>query len=130
MILSHVSTELEIDLNQANLERDNRVWFASAGTERLPSRMTHKCNVAHSAIAEPKPTIASMSGPTMGGSAKAPILRTFPDQVQAHARVRMMKIFHSVAFVEGIINDFSFYTQNVFAEDLFLGVSLLSILAV
>lgn len=35
--------------------------------------------------------------------------------------IRIMKIFHSVTFVEGIINDFSFYTQIVFAEDLFLG---------
>src|SRR5467141_3668993 len=38
-------------------------------------------------------------------------LRTFPNQVQAHTRVRIMKIFHQVTFVEGIINDFSFYKQ-------------------
>jgi hypothetical protein len=36
----------------------------------------------------------------------------------AHA-VRMMKIFHQVAIVEGIINDFSFYTQMFSPTNLF-----------
>jgi hypothetical protein len=69
-----------------------------------------------------------MSGTTMGGPPRRPFAG-LSGGAGAQA-IGMMKIFHSVTFVEGIIDDFSFYTQMFSSKIYFQRVSLLSILVV
>jgi hypothetical protein len=125
MIVSHVSTELEIDLNQAKLRaRPETTEFGLRQHSRSVCRLGWTLTsaiVTHRAIAEPKPTRTSRAWaePQWVGRPRRPFAG-LSGGAGAQA-IRIMKIFHSVTFVEGIINDFSFYTQIVFAEDLFLG---------
>ena len=49
-----------------------------------------------------------MNGTNLAWFSQGASLRTFPNQVQAHHSIRVMKLFHLVTFVEGIMNDFSF----------------------
>jgi hypothetical protein len=61
-----------------------------------------------------------MSGALWVGLPRRPFADLSGLGAGAHA-VRMMKIIHQVAIVEGIINDFSFYTQMFSAKNLFQG---------